>query len=89
MAPWFGAVAIAVSETVPPTVVSEGLAETPVATAQSKVVPPIDADPASGTSELHWSSTVTLVVVRLVTENVAEPAQVTVPSTEVPAIATA
>jgi hypothetical protein len=87
-APALGPVAVAVRFTVLPTVVSEGLAETPEATAQLYVWAPIAAEPASGAGEPHCMRTVTLVVCRLVTEKLADPAQVTVPSTVVPEIET-
>ena len=87
-APALGPVAVAVRFTALPTVVSEGLAETPEATAQLYVWAPIAADPASGAGDPHCMRTVTLVVWRLVTEKLVEPAQVTVPSTVVPEIET-
>ncbi len=73
-APGFGAVAVVAERTtLPPTVVSDGLAATPLAVAQLNVSPPIATDPESAAALLQRMSTLTFVVVLAVTENVADP----------------
>jgi hypothetical protein len=69
-----------------PTAVSEGLADTPETDAQLYVCPLTLAEPASEIGPLHCISTVTLVVERATTENVAEPRQVMPPSLDAPVI---
>jgi hypothetical protein len=76
----FGATAVAVSDTLLPTVVSDGDAARPLAVAQLKACPLNAAEPESGACTEHCRSTLTLLVVLAATENAACPEQVTVPS---------
>ena len=82
--PGFGPDADALTVTELPTVVSLGLVLTEFHVAQLKVVAVMRADPESCGFVLQLSATLTFVVVRATTLKVAEPAQVTVPSAEVP-----
>jgi hypothetical protein len=88
MALGFGARAEADTETEVPTRTEDGLAVTEFHVAQLNVVPVMSAEPASDGAVVHWSCTETFVVAREALANVAEPAQVALPSVEVPESAT-
>jgi hypothetical protein len=77
-------VAVAVTATEFPTVVSDGLSATDPTAPQLYVWPDTAADPDSDRPALHCMRADTFVVVRATMENCADPAQVTEPSIEVP-----
>ena len=67
-----------------PAITSEGSAVIEVTEPQLKVFAVTRADPGWGAAVLHCRETETLVVDRAVVLKDAEPAHVTVPSTDVP-----
>jgi hypothetical protein len=80
----FGAVAAPETAIELPTVVSDGLAVTEFIVAQLYVVAVTLTVPACPGAVLHWRGTATLVVVRAVMLNVAEPTHVTLPLVDAP-----